>query len=119
MLAAGATAAREDVGAIQRTSRPIVTGQSVIAIRYKDGIMMAADTQLCYGNQQKFKDIQRLFPVHQSRTLLGFSGEYSDVQHILKLITEMEYALRACCASRLVQDARFRERYAVEAEDGS
>lgn len=29
----------------QRTTHPIVTGQSVLAICYKDGIMMASDTQ--------------------------------------------------------------------------
>lgn len=136
----------------QRTSRPIVTGQSVIAVRYQDGIMMAADTQcksvsfsfnfgkmksrktmllqllgestgvevannnqhhitdhgsgltryfgslylrsfsllVCYGNQKKFKDIGRIFSLDQSNVLVGFSGEYSDAQHILKLLTDLE-----------------------------
>lgn len=45
---------------------------------------------VCYGNQKKFKDIQRLFSIDQSNTLLGFSGEYSDVQHILKLLNGLE-----------------------------
>lgn len=52
--------------------------------------MMVSDTQLCYGNQQKFKNVPRLFGLNQSRTLLGYSGEYSDVQHIMKLVDSLE-----------------------------
>ena len=43
-------------GPIQHTQSPIVTGTSVIGIKYKDGIVIAADnlgtqSSLCYSGQ--------------------------------------------------------------------
>ena len=69
---------------------PVVSGQSVLGICYKDGIMMGCDTQLCYGNHKKFRNVPRLFSVCESNVLLGFSGEYSDMQYIMKLIEPLE-----------------------------
>jgi len=66
---------------VQRTQQPIVTGTSVLAIKYKDGIMMAADTLASYGSLARFKDIQRLHPVG-SHTVLGAGGDMSDFQYI-------------------------------------
>ncbi|CCM00032.1 uncharacterized protein FIBRA_02058 [Fibroporia radiculosa] len=66
---------------VQRTQQPIVTGTSVLAIQYKDGIMMAADNLASYGSLARFKDIQRLHPVGPS-TVIGASGDMSDFQHL-------------------------------------
>ncbi|KZT38654.1 proteasome endopeptidase complex, beta subunit [Sistotremastrum suecicum HHB10207 ss-3] len=66
---------------IQRTQQPIVTGTSVLAIKYKDGIMMAADNLASYGSLARFKDIQRLHVVGDY-TILGAGGDMSDFQHI-------------------------------------
>jgi 20S proteasome subunit beta 7 len=82
--------------------QPIVTGTSVLAIKYKDGIMMAADNLgtrdilhtsylmltwklliASYGSLARFKDIQRLHPVG-SHTVVGAGGDMSDFQHIQK-----------------------------------
>ena len=35
---------------IKRTQQPIVTGTSVLGIKYKDGVMLAADTLASYGS---------------------------------------------------------------------
>ncbi|KAB5589006.1 20S proteasome subunit beta [Ceratobasidium theobromae] len=48
---------------VQRTQQPIVTGTSVLGIRYKDGVMLAADNLASYGSLARFKDIRRLHPV--------------------------------------------------------
>lgn len=40
---------------VKHTTKPIVTGSSVIAITYKDGVMMATDTLLAYYGMLDFK----------------------------------------------------------------
>ena len=76
------------------TSSPIVTGSSVLALKYRDGVMMAADTLGSYGSMAKFTDLRRLRAVGKS-TLIGASGEYSDFQHIMDLLTEIVRVLPA------------------------
>ncbi|KAH7102463.1 proteasome endopeptidase complex, beta subunit [Auriculariales sp. MPI-PUGE-AT-0066] len=73
-------AARAHAG-VQRTQAPIVTGTSVLAFHYKDGIIMAADNLASYGSLARFKDIQRLVPVG-AFTVIGGGGDMSDLQHI-------------------------------------
>ncbi|KAI0804504.1 nucleophile aminohydrolase [Irpex lacteus] len=73
---------------VQRTQQPIVTGTSVLAIKYKDGIMMAADTLASYGSLARFKSIQRLHPVGAT-TVLGASGDLSDFQYIQSTLEEL------------------------------
>jgi len=69
----------------ERTNHPIVTGTSVLGIKYAEGVMLAADTILSYGNMAKFKDSQRIVCVNPC-TVLGGSGEYSDFQAITDLL---------------------------------
>ncbi|EJF57705.1 proteasome endopeptidase complex beta subunit [Dichomitus squalens LYAD-421 SS1] len=73
---------------VQRTQQPIVTGTSVLAIQYRDGIMMAADNLASYGSLARFKDIQRLHKVGTS-TVIGASGDMSDFQAIQTLLDEV------------------------------
>ncbi|KDN48437.1 proteasome endopeptidase complex, beta subunit [Tilletiaria anomala UBC 951] len=65
----------------QHTQQPIVTGTSILGIRYKDGVMMAADTLASYGSLARFMDVRRLHEVSPN-TLLGASGDMSDFQFI-------------------------------------
>ncbi|GJR45719.1 proteasome subunit beta type-4 [Tanacetum coccineum] len=75
-------------GDSQRTQYPYVTGTSVIGIKYKDGILMAADMGGSYGSTIRYKSIERLKQVGK-HTLLGASGEISDYQEILKYLDEL------------------------------
>lgn len=68
-------------GPYKRTTQPIVTGASVLAVKYADGILMITDTLASYGGLARFKDVQRQHKVN-SHTLLGGSGEFSDFQYI-------------------------------------
>jgi 20S proteasome subunit beta 7 len=84
--------------------QPIVTGTSVLAIKYKDGIMMAADNlgvySSClthryligplasYGSLARFRDVQRLHAVG-NHTVLGASGDMSDFQYIQSLLDDL------------------------------
>nr|GEW71379.1 proteasome subunit beta type-4-like [Tanacetum cinerariifolium] len=63
-------------------------GTSVIGIKYKDGILMAADMGGSYGSTIRYKSIERLRQVGK-HTLLGASGEISDYQEILKYLDEL------------------------------
>mmetsp|Transcript_11616 Transcript_11616/g.11996 ORF Transcript_11616/g.11996 Transcript_11616/m.11996 type:complete len:230 (+) Transcript_11616:56-745(+) len=70
------------------TQQPIVTGSTVIGIKYSNGIMLASDTLCSYGTLARYKNIQRINRI-SSNILIGSSGEYSDYQYILKKLEEL------------------------------
>jgi 20S proteasome subunit beta 7 len=72
-----------------RTLEPIVQSTSVLGIRYKDGVAIAADTLASYGSLARYRDVRRLRPIGQY-TVIGGSGEYSDFQYVLDLLEELE-----------------------------
>ncbi|XP_027172323.1 proteasome subunit beta type-4-like [Coffea eugenioides] len=67
-----------------------VTGTSVIAIKYKDGILIAADMGGSYGSTLRYKNVnvERIRPVGK-HSLIGASGEISDFQEILRYLDEL------------------------------
>jgi len=70
------------------TQRPIVTGTTVLGIKYKDGVMLAADTLASYGSLARYKDVRRLQLVGE-KTIVGASGEMSDFQSTLEMLENM------------------------------
>jgi 20S proteasome subunit beta 7 len=72
-----------------------VTGTSVLGIKYKDGVMLAADTLCSYGSMAKYKDARRLISIN--KTLIGGGGEYSDFQSVTELLKRN--ALEELCTS--------------------
>eukprot|EP01006_Ploeotia_vitrea_P003979 TRINITY_DN113616_c0_g1_i1.p1 TRINITY_DN113616_c0_g1~~TRINITY_DN113616_c0_g1_i1.p1 ORF type:complete len:240 (-),score=4.01 TRINITY_DN113616_c0_g1_i1:112-831(-) len=70
-----------------RTQQPIVTGTTVIGIKYKDGVMLAADTLGSYGTMARYKDVRRISKVSDN-CIIGVSGEISDYQQIQKMLKE-------------------------------
>ncbi|XP_062143852.1 proteasome subunit beta type-4-like [Alnus glutinosa] len=74
--------------ASERTLYPYVTGSSVVALKYKDGILMAADMGGSYGSTLRYKSVERVKPVGK-HSLLGASGEISDFQEILRYLDEL------------------------------
>jgi len=74
---------------VKHTLQPIVTGATVIGMKYKDGVMVAADTLASYGSQARYKDVCRLKKVGKF-TLLGASGELSDFQYLGDLLDELD-----------------------------
>ncbi|KAK4054881.1 Proteasome subunit beta type-7 [Microbotryomycetes sp. JL201] len=77
--------------AVQRTQQPIVTGTSVLGIKFKNGVMLAADNlgtsppAASYGSLARFKDIERLQQVGSS-TIVGASGDMADFQKVRKML---------------------------------
>nr|AGE95445.1 26S proteasome beta-type subunit [Encephalitozoon cuniculi] len=66
--------------------RDFVTGTTVVSFRYRDGVIMGADTRGSYGRLAKLSGVQRIFKVGD-QTLLGMSGEISDMQYLVKTLT--------------------------------
>ena len=52
-------------------------GTTVIAFKYKDGIMIAADTSVTYGSMLKHKHFQRMAKLGEEG-IFACSGEMSD-----------------------------------------
>lgn len=71
------------------TQQPIVTGTSVISMKYDNGVIIAADNLGSYGSLLRFTDVERLIPVGQN-TVVGISGDISDMQHLEQLLDELE-----------------------------
>lgn len=70
----------------QHTTRPIVTGTSVLGVVYNGGVLLAADTQLSYGSMSKAQNVARLVSIEGTNTVIGASGEHSDFQKICSLL---------------------------------
>lgn len=47
----------------QHTKHPYVTGTSVLAVKYRDGVLIAADTLGAYGSTKRYKSTQRVVKV--------------------------------------------------------
>ncbi|XP_074319579.1 proteasome subunit beta type-4-like [Silene latifolia] len=73
---------------IQRTQYPYVTGTSIIGIKYKDGILIAADMGGSYGSTLRYKSVERLKAIGK-HSLLGASGEISDFQELLRYLDDL------------------------------
>jgi len=73
----------------KHTLQPIVTGATVIGLKYAGGVLLAADTMASYGSQARYKDVCRLKKVGKY-TLLGASGEISDFQYLGDKLDELD-----------------------------
>ncbi|KZL69653.1 proteasome a-type and b-type, partial [Colletotrichum incanum] len=91
-------------GPNQATQSPIVTGTSVIAIKFSEGVVIAADNLASYGSLARFTDVKRLRTFANS-TVVGFGGDVSDMQyldrHLSALDIEESYDLSADAPARL------------------
>lgn len=99
----------QDNGPKQNTQQPIVTGTSVIGLKFKDGVIIAADNlgtfshaariyyvlytnmlalSASYGSLARFTDVKRLRNF-QDTSVVGFSGDISDMQYLNRHLTDL------------------------------
>lgn len=71
------------------TSSPIVTGTSVLAAKFKDGVVIAADNLASYGSLSRFTNVKRL-RIFNRRTVVGFGGDVSDMQYLDRLLLSLD-----------------------------
>lgn len=58
-----------------------MTGTSVLGVKYKDGVMLAADMLGSYGSTKRYMDMQRIIRINDN-CIVGASGEISDFQYL-------------------------------------
>ncbi|KAL2887979.1 proteasome endopeptidase complex, beta subunit [Ceratocystis lukuohia] len=75
-------------GPKQATQQPIVTGTSVIAIKFDKGVVIAADNLASYGSLARFTNVKRLRPF-ASTAVVGFGGDVSDMQFLNRHLTSL------------------------------
>ncbi|XDG06863.1 hypothetical protein ABKA04_006478 [Annulohypoxylon sp. FPYF3050] len=75
-------------GPTQHTQSPVVTGTSVVAMKFKDGVVMAADNLASYGSLARFTDVKRIRTFAET-SLIGFGGDVSDMQYLDRHLTEL------------------------------
>lgn len=66
----------------------MVTGTSVLGVKFEGGVVIAADMLGSYGSLARFRNISRIMKVNNS-TMLGASGDYADFQHVKQVIDQM------------------------------
>jgi len=74
---------------IKHTQDPIVTGTSVLAVRYADGIAMTADTLASYGSLARFRTEERIKSLGNNM-MIGAAGDLSDFQWMMKHLDEVK-----------------------------
>eukprot|EP00238_Polyblepharides_amylifera_P001825 CAMPEP_0196573718 /NCGR_PEP_ID=MMETSP1081-20130531/3572_1 /TAXON_ID=36882 /ORGANISM="Pyramimonas amylifera, Strain CCMP720" /LENGTH=283 /DNA_ID=CAMNT_0041891537 /DNA_START=24 /DNA_END=875 /DNA_ORIENTATION=- len=82
-------------GGFQHTQYPYVTGTSILALKYKYGVMIACDMLGSYGSTKRYKSVERMQTVGKN-AVLAASGECSDFKYILTLmdgLTTDDYCL--------------------------
>jgi len=72
----------------QHTQSPIVTGTSVIALKFADGVVVAADNLASYGSLARFTDVKRL-RTYADTTVVGFGGDVSDMQYLTRVLQDL------------------------------
>lgn len=72
-------------------STPIVTGSSIAAFVFKDGVILAADVLGSYGSLAKYRNLPRIHQVND-QTVLAVSGDLSDADYIKEAIDTKVYA---------------------------
>lgn len=79
----------QTAGPNQHTQSPIVTGTSVIAAKFKDGVVIAADNLASYGSLARFTDVKRLRKFND-QVVVGFGGDVSDMQYLDRLLNSLD-----------------------------
>lgn len=59
----------------------------MIAVRFADGVVIAADNLASYGSLARFRGQERLKVVGEN-TVVGASGDFSDLQYLFDQVLE-------------------------------
>ncbi|KAJ1331118.1 20S proteasome subunit beta 7 [Microdochium nivale] len=75
-------------GPTTHTQSPVVTGTSVLGLKFKDGVIIAADNLASYGSLARFTDVKRI-RTFADTSVIGFGGDVSDMQYLDRHLTEL------------------------------
>ena len=74
---------------IKNSQSVIYSGSSVIGLKYNKGIIIACDTRMCYGSSLSLVSTNERIKALNKRTLIGYSGEFSDMQETSRILNEL------------------------------
>ena len=74
---------------IKHSKSVVYSGSSVIGLKYNKGIIIACDTRMCYGSSLSLVSSKERIKVLNKRTLIGYSGEFSDMQETSRILEEL------------------------------
>lgn len=64
-------------------------GSSVLACKFKGGVLVAADTAISYGGMKNVKNAPRVYKLNDEM-IYGCGGEMADVQNLKKMLEKKE-----------------------------
>ena len=82
-------ARRENIVPNKHSQSVVYSGSSVIGLKYNKGIIIACDTLMHYGSSLSLTKSFERIKVLNERTLIGYSGEYSDMQETSRILNEL------------------------------
>ena len=74
---------------IKHSTSVVYSGSSVIGLKYNKGIIIACDTRMCYGSSLSLVSSKERIKALNKRTLIGYSGEFSDMQETSRILNEL------------------------------
>ena len=74
---------------IKNTTETIYVGTSVVGMKYNKGVIIACDTKMNYGSMTDLVNTKERIKIFGNRTLIGYSGEFSDLQETSRIIDEL------------------------------
>ena len=74
---------------IKNSQSVVYSGSSVIGLKYNNGVIIASDTLMCYGGSLSLMHSRERIKVLNERTVIGYSGEFSDMQETSRILNEL------------------------------
>ena len=74
---------------IKNSQSVVYSGSSVIGLKYNNGVIIASDTLMCYGSSLSLMHSRERIKVLNERTVIGYSGEFSDMQETSRILNEL------------------------------
>ncbi|XP_038058333.1 proteasome subunit beta type-4-like [Patiria miniata] len=71
----------------KHTLNPMVTGTSVLGIKFNGGVLLAADMLGSYGSMARFRNISRIMNVNNNTAIAG-AGDYADFQFLKEVLEQ-------------------------------
>lgn len=71
----------------KHTLQPMVTGTSVLGVKFNGGVMLAADMVGSYGSMARFRNVSRMFKVTDN-IALSAAGDIADFQFLKDIIEQ-------------------------------
>ena len=77
----------EAYGPITHAMGAVNVGSSVLACKFKDGVIICADTRIAYGGMHNVRDAKRIMKINDE-CAYSCTGEMADMQELHKMLTK-------------------------------